>query len=456
MHFVFEPTSTTDVDTTIIAIWLPNPDESFPLTEQEAMAYEHAGEMVAWNINNPLRLSIPGQAIHGQNPKLYVRARSVGESLRGYDAGAFAFAVLGGAIDVNYGRLFVEYDITFYQAKINTERPDPANITKFRSTDVQPAVTGSPGVPMRYNEMESHCEGVEPVSDGTTTDTIILGPGCWRINAGTQLKLNPPDRTSFAGEAVEMVSEIIVDAATAESSAITVPVASNVGGWGGVAQFASNVVDTVIAIAEGEQSVVQVLGGVVADTIGLPLGLAESFLEITQLTEAAEVLWPMLALLGDEDRPAPRHSKRGLMTWKIGKTRYTPNTLPESLKNRIRRPSESKGPDPLHRLGDPTPKRPNLKRGVSVLPAAPVVKLSTGPFNGVYLRYDKPRTDSPYETLAHVPLGYHVGLWAPPGVKERSLHVSEEAFTGSLALTLKNREALSEEYGTPALRPTTQ
>jgi hypothetical protein len=85
-----------------------------------------------------------------------------------------------------------------------------------------------------------------------------------------------------------------------------------------------------------------------------------------------------------------------------------------------------------------------------------VVKLSTGPFNGVYLRYDKPRTDSPYETLAHVPLGYHVGLWAPPGVKERSLHVSEEAFTGSLALTLKNREALSEEYGTPALRPTTQ
>jgi len=92
-------------------------EDAIPLSEQIASSYEDVAEDAPWkDIDCDLRVA----AMFSMGPKKFIRTGAVpaGTDIKTYDAGQMFVCTTDGTA-VNWGKLWVEYDVTLYTPQIN-------------------------------------------------------------------------------------------------------------------------------------------------------------------------------------------------------------------------------------------------------------------------------------------------------------------------------------------------
>lgn len=118
--------------------------DSSPASEKDASSYEGAVEGSAWK---DLSLSFRVPAMFPSGNRKYVRSGPVrGSDLRLFDAGQFFLVTTGMDNADAVGKLWVEYDVEFYQPQVGSSQnpQDPTQSTVFSRSTPQAFVSGSP------------------------------------------------------------------------------------------------------------------------------------------------------------------------------------------------------------------------------------------------------------------------------------------------------------------------
>jgi hypothetical protein len=88
-----------------------------PASEQIASSYEDVSEDVPWK---DIECDLRQQAMHPMGPKKFIRSAALAANLdiKTYDVGTLFVGTLDGTA-VNWGKLWVEYDVTLYSPQLN-------------------------------------------------------------------------------------------------------------------------------------------------------------------------------------------------------------------------------------------------------------------------------------------------------------------------------------------------
>jgi hypothetical protein len=172
-------------------IMVPDYDASdgSPISEQTASSYEDIQEDVPWkDITCTLR---PG-AMHSVGPRKFVRlgALSANQDIKLYDVGNLFICTVDSAAAAPWGKVWIEYDVTFYTPQLQSGGSTFTTVSAIRSGGTMdnlnvfgdaPVITGNLGVTVAANVMTfpTLIVGAEYNIDLSLTGTTISA-----INSG--------------------------------------------------------------------------------------------------------------------------------------------------------------------------------------------------------------------------------------------------------------------------------
>jgi len=172
-------------------------EDAVPSSEQIASSYEDVAEDAPWkDIDCDLRVP----AMFSMGPKKFIRTGAVpaGTDIKTYDAGQMFVCTTDGTA-VNWGKLWVEYDVTLYTPQINPAGSGVLSAQHFKSS-VVPTTANNFGTPVvqagssniasiagnviTFNQAGRYIVSYQSTATTsvTTTANVVAGAGAVLVN----------------------------------------------------------------------------------------------------------------------------------------------------------------------------------------------------------------------------------------------------------------------------------